>query len=256
MLSTTGTSNDPLQDKLQDAFDALKPPWFYERKRGEWPARTKNNPKLRARYEKGKFQLDNEKAAQAAYAFHYNPAEARARKRFLFRTTRDGGFYERLFNEDTTPEWLLLPYLIAEYVARRKSEYQRQVRKIDPERASVEELDLLDMEWIKFADQVLVGAIAFYLDKRFDGVGQDELEELLSELPIDPWVGPLYELALRDLNPFFNRMKEEAEAHKEPYTHANFVKGNWDQVEKALQNEWRYRSRLGDPFDGILKLER
>ena len=111
--------------------------------------------------------ISNEKAAQAAYAFHYDPGEARARKRFLFVTRREdpNGFYELLFNRTTTPQWLLLPYRVNEFVTERKRDHLQRIREAEKKptnRRSVADKLALQRGWISFGDQVLAGAIGFY----------------------------------------------------------------------------------------------
>lgn len=242
-------SNDYQQDRLHDEFRSLDPPWFYERKRGEWDAKVKPSAALRARY--AKHRIDNEKAAQAAYAFHFDPAEARARKRLLFVPAQDGGFYDKLFNDDTTPEWLLVPYLIGEAVAERKRAYLKQLRGIkDRQKASAQEKRLLSYEWQKFADQMMIGAFAFYLRQRLE-LEQDDLEELASA-DLAPIIDAAYALARRDLHIFFSNRQREAAKREEPFAAANFVKGHWAEVLESLEAEWELREAQGeDPFEDI-----
>ncbi len=70
-------SNDRHQDRLQGEFNHLRPPWFYERERGEWDALARG-ARTRQRYGRPARRVDNETAAQAGYAFYFDPADARA----------------------------------------------------------------------------------------------------------------------------------------------------------------------------------
>lgn len=59
-------------------------------------------------------RVDNEKAAQAALAFWWNYSyEAKAKKRLIFEKKQSAmkGYYEMIFNGQTTAEYVLLPFL-------------------------------------------------------------------------------------------------------------------------------------------------
>lgn len=62
-------------------------------------------------------RVDNERAAQAAIAFWWNLAyEAKAKKRLIFEKKESAMskevYYEIIFNDQTLPEYILLPYLL------------------------------------------------------------------------------------------------------------------------------------------------
>jgi hypothetical protein len=244
-------STDQVQESLQAAFDELDPPWFYERKRGAWKAEVAPSAKAKKRY--GTRIVNNEKAAQAAYAFHHDPGEARARKRMLFVTRRDdqGGFYERLFNSSTTPQWLLVPFLVGQYVAKRKSEYTREARKAEelaPEEISVAEKKLLQRSWIKFADQAIIGSIALYLSKRME-LSDENLKRLLEGEILTELLPASYSLALRDLAQFFQSKAREASKLERAFVPANYLKGNWTSIREWLESQELFREEVEeDPF--------
>jgi hypothetical protein len=237
-------SNDGLQDRLQKEFNDLDPPWFYERKRGEWDAVVAKRARLRAKFGRPARRVDNEKAAQAAYAFFKSPADARARKRLLFVPNREGGFYDDVFNEETTAERLLLPYRLAERIAKKKSEYLREIKTIDPLKPSAREKRQLEREWIKFGDQFILGAMSFYIQQRVP-LAQDELADLLGP-EFDGMFDGLYPVATRQLNRFFRGKRSEYVRRNEPWVPANFVKTNWTEVENDLEDEWEMRLEQGD----------
>lgn len=257
-------SNDPVQQNLQQEFDMLNPPWFYEKKRGEWDARIKNNEAARRRY--GTRRLENAKVAQAAYAFHIDPAVARARKKFLFvkRIDDDKGMYEAIFNDRTTPEWLLLPSRLAEYVNGRRSAFMRQFKDAQAEadraqregrQVTQQVTETLDLEWIKFADQFLLGAMGHYIRRRVD-LDHDRLATLLNDETLDRVAVLTYEQALADLTYFFLRKHGEAENRNETFVPSNYVKGNWArEVEPVLTAEENLRERTGrSVFAGLAAL--
>ncbi len=242
-------SNDPIQEKLQKTFAELDPPWYYERKRGAWKAEV--SPSQRKRF--AKRVISNEKAAQAAYAFHYDPGEARARKRFLFVTRREdpNGFYELLFNRTTTPQWLLLPYRVNEFVTERKRDHLQRIREAEKKptnRRSVADKLALQRGWISFGDQVLAGAIGFYWRQRIQ-LTQKDLAVLLDERLLEALLLRSYALALRDLSTFFNIRMQEARDRKQVFVPTNYLKGNWSVIRDWLETQEDYRETVGeDPF--------
>jgi len=238
-------SNDRTQDRLQLEFAEFGDGWFYERKRGEWEARVSADPALKKRFDRR--LVNNEVAAQAHYAFFVNPAEARARKRMLFVPATDSGFYEQIFNDRTSPEELLLPYLLMEFIARRKREYQREVKAIDPEEADVEDLRLLARNWIKFADQYILGTMAFYIEKRMRQ-SRSAMRKLI-ESDFEALAETLYNLAIRDLSKYFRNKESQARQRQQPFSAANLVKGNWRDALAYLEDEWAWREAEDeDPF--------
>lgn len=250
-------SNDDPQARLQVEFDALEPPWFYERKRGEWDAQVKPNAARRRRYANGGRRIDNEVAAQGAYAFWYDPAVARARKRMLFvrKADDDNGLYDDLFHEGTTPEWLLLPFKITAYVVGRKREFMQELKQalaVDEDERTNAHRRAVQRSWIKFADQFLVGAIRVYLDQVVVLGDHDVQDRLLNAEVFDDMVSRAYALALRDLGPFFRQKHHDAHRRDAPFDPANYVKGNWPEVEAYLRDQWEYRRDEGeDPFRGV-----
>lgn len=240
-------SNDPNQDRLHTQFLERQPPWFYERKRGEWNALTGRDAQLKKLV--GKNKIDNERAAQAAYAFYFDGAKARADKKNLFQTRADGGYYEDIFSDATTTAWLLVPYRIADFVANAKNVYLRSIKGIDPRTATAQQSRLLSRQWLKFADQFVLGTIGLYLQYR-GGVEEERLEELLAG-DFDGMVKGAYAAAVRDLGVLFTRKERETKAIKDapPFSASNYVKGNWDEVVNHVAGEWEGRG--SDPLEGV-----
>lgn len=227
-------SNDEVQDRLQREFARLRPkPWFYIRKRGEWEARGN-----RARY--GDRRIENDVAAQAYYAFFYDPGVARARKRYLFASKREGGLYEEIFHDDTTPEALLLPYLLAKYVRRQVARYRREIKDIRPGHGSAADQKKLNREWLKFGEQYVVGVIGWYI-RRNRRVTRTLLAELATKR-FDALVNVAYPRAVRDLSFVFRRVALEQPANedgaRERIDYANYVKGHWRDVVSVLNEEY------------------
>ncbi len=246
-------SNDPTQDRLHVDFIRRAPPWFYERKRGEWNALTAHDAQLKRRV--GKRRIDNERVAQAAYAFYLNPARARADKKNLFQSKRDGGYYEEIFNETTNTVGLLVPYELAERIRMEKNSYLKEIRDIETRKASVAQKRLLGRQWLKFADQFILGTMALYIENR-GGFSEDRLEQLLAG-DFDAMAKGMYHAAVRDLHGLFNRKEREATAKRdagtsdEVFSAANYVKGNWEEALSHLHAEWDAREAVGDALAGI-----
>lgn len=108
-------STDRRQQVLQAAFERLRPPWFYEIKRGEWTHRD-DKKRFAERH------MDKNDLAQACLAFCGEPSDATDRAQSAW-----GEKYSAIFPDGTPPERLLLAYrlfLVADEVIRpsRKEE--------------------------------------------------------------------------------------------------------------------------------------
>lgn len=250
-------SNDDPQATLQADFDRLAPPWFYQRKRGEWDAQIKPHAARKRRYGNGARLIDNEGAAQAAYAFWYDAAVARARKRMLFvrKSDDENGLYDEIFTTNTTAEWLLLPFRVHGYVTVRKREFLPDLKSalaVAKSDRTSEQNRTIQRTWIKFADQLLVGAIRVLLSEVVDLQRHRVQVRLLSPDVFDQLIERAYAQAVRDLNPFFRQKRADARKHDQPFDVANYVKGNWRDVESWLRDQAEYRREAGeDPFDDI-----
>jgi hypothetical protein len=84
-------SNDRVQVVIQSHFQALNPPWFYERKRGEW----NNVPRNRAIYADRKICMID--LSQSWYSYIGCPAKAITQKEELFT---DLDIYTEIFSEE------------------------------------------------------------------------------------------------------------------------------------------------------------
>jgi hypothetical protein len=230
-------SNDRIQTNLQGAFDNLQPPWFYVRKRGEWQARG-GSGRLKKRFDDRK--VENDIAAQAYYAFFHNAATARARKRYLFTSRSDNGFYEDIFNPDTRPEPLLLAFRAAKFVKREVNAYRKEIRGIKRGRGPVADQKKLDKEWLKFGEQYVLGVIGWYVLRRASMNGPT-VERIATDR-FDDFIKVAYKLAVRDLTLYFRRVAreqpEDADGVRERIDYANYVKANWQDVEQTLEAEW------------------
>ncbi len=103
-------SNDKRQQKWQNDFQNLSPPWFYEIKKGVWAteyeSRDAKKPFLIGGKKYRKFGLKD--LGQVCYAFLGHAAGATDRAREMFTHAR----YNQIFDEGLTVHQLLLPYII------------------------------------------------------------------------------------------------------------------------------------------------
>lgn len=102
--------NEKKQLDLQQQFQRLDPPMFYELKRGEY----KYIDKSRLR------KITIKSVAQAMYAFIGYPSEAKDRLRFVPQSVRRvDGEYNKVFFDGITAQHLVLPLLVHDRVNRR-----------------------------------------------------------------------------------------------------------------------------------------
>jgi AIPR protein len=243
-------SNDDPQARLEKELDVFNPPWFFQRKRGQWDAEVRSDPVKKMRF--GDRKIDNEAAAQAAYAFWRDPAIARARKRMLFvrKSEEPTGLYDQIFTDSTSPEWILLPFRVQEYVAHRKRTYMHELKSaLETSRPSVKEKRILGKQWLKFADQVIVAAIRLYWEEQLDIARIANQRKLLSDESFDDAARAGYDLAIRDLNPFFRQKAADGERRREPFDAANFLKGNWTEIREWIEDQIDYHR--SEAFEGI-----
>lgn len=105
VLSRDLRSNDAVQAKLRKAFEQLDPPWFYERKRGEWGTLTNNDKaKFKDIINSSYRRLDMESVGQAWRMLSGQPSESLTQKRDLFD---DDNIYSNVFHPRRDPEQLL-----------------------------------------------------------------------------------------------------------------------------------------------------
>ena len=115
VLSSDLRSNDKFQKQLQQKFSQLDPPWFYERKRGEWPSLS---PFERKKYKetdsKNYRRYDMEYVGQAWRMFDGEPSSAITKKRELFENEN---LYNEVFSSRRSAEQFL-------FAARLRTKYK------------------------------------------------------------------------------------------------------------------------------------
>jgi hypothetical protein len=241
-------SNDRVQTRLQGEFERFDPPWFYIRKRGEWEARGENQRLKKIFADR---RVENDLSAHAYYAFFRDAAAARARKRYLFTSTKENGFYEEIFNTETKPEPLLLAYRAAKYVKREVNAYRREIRGVKRGVGSAVEQKKLDKEWLKFGEQYVLGVIGWHVLRHVPM--HSPTVKKLATAKFEEFIDVAYRIAIGDLTLYFRRVAREqptdSDGNRERIDYANFVKGNWDDVLQTLEVEWtEIREGESDPL--------
>jgi hypothetical protein len=145
-------SEDEQQIRLQKEFDKIKPPIFYERKRKEWDSLWKHKRLEALKYideqTKTKRVIDNETCAKGFMALKLKmPAEAKSEKQKIFVLEDFGGYYEKIFNSQTTPYQLLVSYKIITFVNEKISEFIKTYKEAEKNNfKGIKEKDLKYMQ--------------------------------------------------------------------------------------------------------------
>lgn len=185
-------SNEDIQEKLHKEFRRYKPPYFYERKRGEFKAfldtlSSKNKKENKIRFRDTK--ISNEKLAQAYWAFIGSPASAKSEKGMLFISKEQKGYYEDIFSKKRTVEELLLPYRMFKYIVelrkaailelKREKEELEKISDEEKRTKKTEEIALGD--FIKYADFTILAGIGNLCEKVWSDFKLVPYEEILDK---------------------------------------------------------------------------
>ena len=118
--------DDPLQQRLQNAFASLNPPVFYELRRGEHKYMAGGQPQNRAQVKD---------IAQAAWAFMGHPGEAKDRLREIPRSKGiTNGAYNAVFFAGVDAEQLRLPWVAYRKVQAAWKDYSSETGNRSDER--------------------------------------------------------------------------------------------------------------------------
>lgn len=120
-------ANDPEQSNLREMLRGRG--FFFETKPGEWERRCVQDPQYEKLFQRRDPVIDNEEAAQYSLAFWSGkPVLAKMQKRQIFE---DDQIYRAVYNLDTRPEAILMPWLLAEIEEtwRRARGYQKRAPK-------------------------------------------------------------------------------------------------------------------------------
>jgi len=225
------------QKELQEEFASLTPPFFYERRRGEWkslPQARKERFLIRTR-RPGRREarlINNELAGKAQLAVRLGlPAEAKMRKRDIFKEEGQGGFYEKIFS--ASAEELLLSWYIY-------SEVYRRVRD------SVKREDLRNRyPFLAHADTQIAALIGLLLERRYSkGLPFRSLYDYLSQHP--EIVDKLFGWAVAFLNRHLKRkLADLQEDERITFNYRNYLVKS--TTFNCLKEEFEYDFQYSPP---------
>jgi hypothetical protein len=171
--------NDLVQIQIQRGFDSLNPPWFYERRRGEWQTLSSA---ARARYVNRR--VKKEDIGSTYMAVLGRPAKAVSEKSAIWTD-------ERVFSRSVSASNYLLAWQIFEY-------FRNDLRQDEP-RFSAYSKEALAHKPLTFWDAMkrakklvalhLSAATWYVLSERFDNISSrrsDELRQRFDNFVVDP----------------------------------------------------------------------
>jgi hypothetical protein len=145
-------------DRLRQAFDALSPPWYYERQQGSTRFQTPIQRALhRTRYQDR--ALTVKEVGQFGAAFVGQPILAKYNLKVVFERSEQTGrsLYDGMFRSENEPEQLLLPVLVGRKVWERVKQRMDALGSQQTEEA--ESLGFSELDWVPYARVHLVGLI-------------------------------------------------------------------------------------------------
>ena len=163
---------------------------------------------------------------------------------FVRKSEDPSGLYDQIFTESTSREWILLPFRVQQYVGERKRVYMRELKSVLEQsktgKAAVKDRRITARQWLKFADQLIVGAVRLYWESYLDLGKVKSQRALLSPDSFQAAVEAAYELSLRDLSPFFrNKVLEGSEMN--PLTPPTSSREIGMKCRNGLKTSWSMR---------------
>ena len=236
------TSNDAVQIRLQREFSDMRPPWFYQIKRGEWDKMIGGTSAKEPYREAGREyrKLTSKEVAQAVVSFAGFPGEAKDNIRsFLNKVriaviAREADFsYETIYTDNVDAAQLLLPAVM-----------QRRVWKQVT-------LDKGNEPWLEYARFHIVWLIADILREHYSIESRlfpAHRAAVVSD-QIDDWFAPIYGVALAAIR----NALQESERREEFTGYREFFRtpNNYRMIESNLHGALQLASNFGDPFSNL-----
>ena len=234
-------SNDPVQIRLQREFNDMRPPWFYQIKRGEWSKIL--NRTERESYREGNRvfrQLNSKDVAQAVVAFSGYPGEAKDKIRDFLNNlpvsslARESDFqYDRVYTETLSATQLLLPATI-----------QRKVHQ----QVNADKVRYLGLDYARFHLIWLIGDILREHYQVRSGLFSNSRSEVIRGR-IDEWFKPIYDIALISINDALRSLQENDEftGYRELFRTAS----NYRLIQSNLRNALRLSANFGNPMANL-----
>lgn len=164
-------SLDETQRRIQGMMRSRSPPFFYQRRDGEWNS-TKGTSMARKTF--GGRWVDNKICAKAYVATILGePFEAKHKTKKFFQAREDGGLYEKIFHDDLDAQDFIVAYeiysTVLEQIRAQKKEYRRLLKASADSRPTPEEAKRLkNLSYLVNADTYLA-ALVWFLGKRAVG---------------------------------------------------------------------------------------
>ena len=236
------TSNEAVQDRLNQEFARLFPQWFYQVKRGQWSKMMSGSEREVYRDPEGGFrQLNSKDVAQAVVSFAGFPGEAKDKIRnFLNKENvsslaKESEFnYNQIYNDDASATQLLLPALI-----------QRRVKK-------QVNLDKAEEPWLDYARFHIVWLIGDILRSHYNLSGgylfPVNRASVLST-SLDEWFDDIYNVAVVAIKNALESSREGGQfsGYREFFRSA----GNYRAIESNRQSALRLASNFGNPMANL-----
>lgn len=178
-------SQETEQIRIQNYFSKRNPPVFYERRAGEWRSMPGNvKRKFRDNTTRKYRLIDNETCAKAYMSFKLQkPAEAKMKKKLIFVSKYDGGYYEDIFNDKLDYEELLLAHYIYTKIKEKIRGFIRYYNSLPDDKRRDEDLALL-RSFLPHADTQLTAMFGEVIKRKFkNGYNARDLYEFLNKNP-------------------------------------------------------------------------
>ncbi len=241
-------STDPVQIELQRQFDTVRPPWFYQVKRGEWARMIGSADKDRYRQDPGGYRwLKSKDVAQATVAFLGFPGEAKDKIRFFFNGKLSSTFgdlaYRDVYGEGVSAVQLLLPSVL----------YKKVSAEIDRDREDVDLRATGMTDWLEYARLHVLWLFGelirskYRLDRSL--LQRDRTQSLLDT--VGDWFPALYGVARAALDSSARdaRERQAYRGHREFFRSPAYYQLILEKLPAALQF-----ARLGSGFDPMARL--
>ena len=234
-------SNDPVQIRLQREFNELRPPWFYQIKRGEWSKILGRTDRESYRQGPRIFrQISSKDVAQAVVAFAGFPGEAKDKIRDFLNNlpvsslARESELqYEKMYTDSLSAVQLLLPSVIQRWVHHQVTE--------DKE-------DYPGLEYARLHIIWLIGEILkehYNINTNLFPVNRAEA----ITAHIEEWFKPIYDIALIAINDALRSLQENDQftGYRELFRTAT----NYRLIQSNLRNALRLSANFGNPMANL-----
>lgn len=193
-------SNDQVQIALQHDFAHLSPPWFYERKRGEWGT-VQDERKRAYRSQSGGYRrVSMDDVAQRWRAFSGYPAQAISARSSLFEQQ---GTYNTIFSSARSAYEYLFAYSLFDKISDRLKVKLRESRQLKNENRLDESSDLAKYYRLSRARNLaaahLTALSADLLQRRYGTFNHSVAKRLMSQLENADLLGLIFANVERSL---------------------------------------------------------